>query len=575
MDRPEAAEFAPKEKAVGAPRRGAGWQAALDAERMRIATRTLPVLVMAGMVFTAFFIGVYFLLGRPWQWTWMILEITQAPVLMLVAYSLARRGHLAATVYLTVFAINVTAIIGPALVEGMIIPGIMAGVVSTMFARLLAGPTENRIASLISGAAMAIGITLYGFRVFDILPIPAWVQVATGLAGIIVMGLLVVMVLDSRDRQYETSLAQAEAYATELSAHRATLEERTRALERRTSYLEATSAVARDATSVLDAQRLLSRVTKMISEQFGFYHTGIFLLDPTGEWAVLEAASSEGGLRMLERRHRLKVGEVGIVGYVTGRGEPRIALDVGADAVFFDNPDLPETRSEMALPLRARGYRGEPRIIGALDVQSTEPGAFSEEDASVLQTLADQVAMAINNARLFEQAQASLDAERRAYGEVSRQAWAEMMRSRPNQGYRYDRAGVTPVGTTPAEGDGTLPEFALPVKVRGQVVAALEAHKHSDSGDWSPDEVTLLELLTDQLGVALESARLYQDTQHRAVEEQLIGEITSRMRATLDLETVLQTATDEIYHALGLDRIMVRLGTSPATRGAGETDNGL
>jgi len=557
MDRQAVADSTPATQsavqgALGEPTRGTGWQAALDAERVRIATRTLPVLVMAGMVFTAFFVGVYFLLGRPWQWTWMVLEITQAPLLMLVAYGLARRGRLAATVYLTVAAINVTAIIGPALVEGMIIPGIMAGVVSTIFARLLAGRTENRIASLISGAALATGITLYGFRVFEILPIPAWVQVATGLGGVVVTGMLIVMVLDSRDRQYETSLAQAAAYGVELDAQRATLEERTRALERRTAYLEATAAVTRDATSVLDVQRLLARVATVVSERFGFYHTGIFLLDPTGEWAVLQAASSAGGLVMLERQHRLKVGQVGIVGYVTGRGEPRIALDVGADAVFFDNPDLPETRSEMALPLRARG-----EIMGALDVQSTQPEAFSQEDVAVLQTLADQVAMAINNARLFEQAQASLEAQRRAYGEASHRAWVEMVRSRPNTPYRYDEAGVT---EGHEEGEGTLPEIALPVRVRGQKIGTLEAHKHPRSGDWSPDEVALLETLADQLSVALESARLYQDTQRRAMEERLVGEVTARMRETMDVDTVLQTAIREIGDALGIAEVEVRMG---------------
>ena len=557
MDRQAVADSTPATQsavqgALGVPTRGTGWQAALDAERVRIATRTLPVLVMAGMVFTAFFVGVYFLLGRPWQWTWMILEITQAPLLMLVAYGLARRGRLAATVYLTVAAINVTAMIGPALVEGMIIPGILAGVVSTIFARLLAGRTENRIASLISGAAMATGITLYGFRVFEILPIPAWVQVATALGGVVVTGMLIVMVLDSRDRQYETSLAQAEAYGVELGAQRATLEERTRALERRTAYLEATAAVTRDATSVLDVQRLLARVATVVSERFGFYHTGIFLLDATGEWAILQAASSEGGLRMLERQHRLKVGQVGIVGYVTGRGEPRIALDVGADAVFFDNPDLPETRSEMALPLRARG-----KIMGALDVQSTQPEAFSQEDVAVLQTLADQVAMAINNARLFEQAQASLEAQRRAYGEASRRAWVEMVRSRPNTPYRYDEAGVT---EGREEEEGRLPGIALPVRVRGQEIGTLEAHKHPRSADWSPDEVALLETLADQLSVALESARLYQDTQRRAMEERLVGEVTARIRETLDVDTVLQTAIREIGDALGIAEVEVRMG---------------
>jgi len=568
MDRQAVADSTPATQsavqgALGVPTRGTGWQAALDAERVRIATRTLPVLVMAGMVFTAFFVGVYFLLGRPWQWTWMILEITQAPLLMLVAYGLARRGRLAATVYLTVAAINVTAIIGPALVEGMIIPGILAGVVSTIFARLLAGRTENRIASLISGAAMATGITLYGFRVFEILPIPAWVQVATALGGVVVTGMLIVMVLDSRDRQYETSLAQAEAYGVELGAQRATLEERTRALERRTAYLEATAAVTRDATSVLDVQRLLARVATVVSERFGFYHTGIFLLDATGEWAILQAASSEGGLRMLERQHRLKVGQVGIVGYVTGRGEPRIALDVGADAVFFDNPDLPETRSEMALPLRARG-----KIMGALDVQSTQPEAFSQEDVAVLQTLADQVAMAINNARLFEQAQASLEAQRRAYGEASRRAWVEMVRSRPNTPYRYDEAGERGRGGEGEQGSGGEGEtrgqegvgLAMPVKARGQRIGTLEAHKHPRSGDWSPDEVALLETLADQLSVALESARLYQDTQRRAMEERLVGEVTARIRETLDVDTILQTAIREIGDGLGIAEVEVRMG---------------
>ena len=149
----------------------------------------------------------------------------------------------------------------------------------------------------------------------------------------------------------------------ELQAIRASLEERveerTRDLARRTHYLEATAAIVHGAASVLNLEELLGRVASLISEQFGFYHTGIFLLDPAREWAVLQAASSEGGKQMLVRGHRLQVGGQGIVGYVTSRGEPRIALDVGTDAVFFQNPDLPDTRSEMALPLRARGARSE------------------------------------------------------------------------------------------------------------------------------------------------------------------------------------------------------------------------
>jgi methyl-accepting chemotaxis protein len=173
---------------------------------------------------------------------------------------------------------------------------------------------------------------------------------------------------------------------------------RSRDLERRSVQLQAAAEVSRTAISVRDLDALLSQVTHLISKQFGFYHVGIFLLDESEEYALLQAANSEGGQRMLEKEHRLKVGEQGIVGYVTNVGEPRIVLDVGTDAVHFNNPLLSETRSEMALPLKLGG-----QVIGALDVQSREEGAFDEEDATVLQTMADQLAIAIENARLLQE----------------------------------------------------------------------------------------------------------------------------------------------------------------------------
>ncbi len=336
------------------------------------------------------------------------------------------------------------------------------------------------------------------------------------------------------------------------------LEQQVAGLERRAQYLEATAEVAQDAASVLDIQDLLSRVTTLISDRLGFYHTGMFLLDPTREWAVLGAASSEGGRRMLARGHRLRVGREGIVGYVTSRGEPRIALDVGADAVFFDNPDLPDTRSEMALPLRARG-----EIIGALDVQSTEPAAFSDEDAAVLQTLADQVAMAISNARLFRQAQENLEAVQRAYGELSREAWSDVLHEQPDLGYYCDAQGVTPITERPdTHRNGELSGVSIPVTGQwGGAMGTIRAHKPSNAGEWTPEETALMKTLADQLSVALESARLYQNTQHRATRERLIGEVTTRIRESLDVESVLTTAADEIYRALDLDEIVIRLAT--------------
>jgi GAF domain-containing protein/HAMP domain-containing protein len=343
------------------------------------------------------------------------------------------------------------------------------------------------------------------------------------------------------------------------------VEARTRDLEERAQYLEATAEVSHDAASELDLDELLARVVRLISVRFGFYHSGLFLIDKTGEWAVLQAASSVGGQRMLERGHRLKVGEKGTVGYVTARGEPRIALDVGEDAVFFDNPDLPETRSAMTLPLRARG-----EIIGALDVQSKEPGAFTNEDAAVMQILADQVGMAISNARLFQQAQESLEAERRAYGDLSRQAWLEAVRRRAHLGFASNVQGTRPVeGRSPevmerasregqrVQQDGTT--LALPVKIRGNVVGAVKLCKSDGDEAWSEEEIALMETVTEQLNVALESARLYEDTQRRAARERLSGEIAAHMRETLNVETILRAAASEIRQSLELGRVVVSL----------------
>jgi GAF domain-containing protein len=196
-----------------------------------------------------------------------------------------------------------------------------------------------------------------------------------------------------------------------------------------------------------------------------------------------------------------------------------------------------------------------------------------------MQTLADQVAMAISNARLFKQAQESLEAERRAYGELSRQAWRELLRTRPDLGFLSDERGTYPASdlwepqmevalqrgeTTPGDGDGTT--LAVPIKVRGQVIGVIDAHKPDGAGEWTAQEAALMETLTEQLGVALESARLYQDTQRRAGREQLAREITEKMRSVASVEDIIQTAVDELSRVLGTSRTFVRLGLAPLSQ---------
>jgi len=167
-------------------------------------------------------------------------------------------------------------------------------------------------------------------------------------------------------------------------------------LQRRTTHLLASSEISRAATQIHDIKKLLITCVDLIRTHFGFYYAAIFLIDDAGEWATLRAATGEAGEKLIGKAHKLAVGSQSMVGWVTANNAARIAMDVGDEAIRFDNPLLPKTRSEMALPLCVRG-----EVIGALDTQSTSLNAFSEEDIQVIQMMADQVAIAIDNARMF------------------------------------------------------------------------------------------------------------------------------------------------------------------------------
>jgi GAF domain-containing protein len=330
-------------------------------------------------------------------------------------------------------------------------------------------------------------------------------------------------------------------------------------LRQRSSQFEAISKVSRSIAAIRDLEALLPEVTATISQYFGFYHIGIFLLDETGRFAVLRAANSEGGQRMLVRSHRLEVGEQGIVGYVTGTGRPRIALDVGTDAVFFNNPDLPETHSEMALPLKSAE-----RIIGALDVQSTQTNAFGEEDIELLSLLADQVSLAIENARLFDETQRSL-AEAEAFSrQYLREGWGRLSRQQHMVGYRYDTTGAAPL-TQPMQlaphssGEAApidMSQVNIPIELRGEVLGTLVV-KAPTNKKWSQDELDLIKAVADRVALSAENARLFDETTRRAERERMVSEITSKIRSSNDPSEMIKLAVQELKSALGDNRVEV------------------
>jgi putative methionine-R-sulfoxide reductase with GAF domain len=250
-------------------------------------------------------------------------------------------------------------------------------------------------------------------------------------------------VRDELEAQVAERTRELELRGEEMAQLNVRLEQTAQTSQRRATLLQASAEVSRAVAQIRDVSLLLSEVTRLIGERFGVYHVGIFLLDDIGRYAVLRAANSEGGRHMLQRGHRLLVGAEGIVGDVTFSGRPRLALDVGTDATFFDNPDLPETRSEIALPLRV----GD-EIVGAIDVQSTQEAVFGQDHVTVLSVLADQVAIAIQNARLFQQSQAALAEAEQAYRRYLQNEWESYLGGRSQRhsgpvGVRIDE-GNTP-----------------------------------------------------------------------------------------------------------------------------------
>lgn len=354
--------------------------------------------------------------------------------------------------------------------------------------------------------------------------------------------------------------------------------ERTEALRRRAIQLQASIEVGRAVTSERNLEKLLSMVTHLISERFGFYHVGIFLVDPKGEYAWLKAANSEGGQRMLQRQHRLKVNEQGIVGYVTGTGKARIALDVGEDAVFFNNPDLPTTRSEMALPLIAQG-----KILGALDIQSEQGGAFTEEDIEVLSGMANLVAVAIQNAELFAETQAALDATRRAYQEISLRGFRELINRTQNPTYLstpLKKVSTSPKSTsnliekvcqTNALQKGDDHEIALPILVKGNRIGVLRLRRQPQQPPFTDTDIDLFQDIALRIGTALEAARLYQESQKRALREKLVADITAKIRSSNDPKEILQIAVHELKQALQASKAQVAYF---ATNMSSQSDNG-
>ena len=327
-------------------------------------------------------------------------------------------------------------------------------------------------------------------------------------------------------------------------------------------------------SSLRSINEILPRITNLISQQFGYYHVGIFLNDNNDDYAILRASNSEGGQRMMQRNHKLKIGKEGIVGRAINTHKPYIALDVGEDSVYFDNPDLPNTRSEIAFPLTI-----ENKAIGALDVQSTQESAFNEDDIRTLTFLANQVSLTIENSRLFDAAQKSLAESEALSRQYVRQAWNRLPNEQNLAGYHYDVRGSTPIEINDLKrlknASPSSQSVSVPIKIRGQEIGILSVQVPEDN-KIDDEQREIINAVAERVALSAENARLFDETTRRAERERLVSDITVKIRSTNDPDAMINVALEELKNALGATKVQLEphtLSSTKAEESLHSTDN--
>jgi GAF domain-containing protein len=377
------------------------------------------------------------------------------------------------------------------------------------------------------------------------------------------------------DRINRSLLSQKELTA-ELTIERDTLEnrvqQRTVELQHRSLEMETASRIARDISQITNLDELLPKAVELIKSNFNLYYVALFLVDERREFAILKSGTGEAGTTMLAMNHRLKLAETSMVGYSILKNENRLAQDVDQDPVHYHNPLLAETRSELSMPLTV----GD-EAIGALNLQSIQPRYFMPDDIRVLQITVDQLAVAIDKARLVQQLTKTLDELQTSYRQTTQQSWQGFLQlARRSFAYNYRQGNLStdspkslhasqalmlgqPVfshSTSPETGN-PVTHVAVPIKLRDQVLGVLDLHFDMDRVP--PNLLETLEAASNRLALALDNARLLEEIQLRAAREHMVSNISSKVRAESEVEKVLQTVVAELGRSLGVSDVLVQL----------------
>jgi GAF domain-containing protein len=328
-------------------------------------------------------------------------------------------------------------------------------------------------------------------------------------------------------------------------------------LERYKTKIETLALITKLASANREVQYFLNESTITISKQLGFYHVAIYLTDETGEYVLLQATNSEEGRQLLARGYKLSVGQQGVIGFVSSTGRTRVVQNAESDSIFSPSSDLPRTQSEIAIPLKI-----SEKMLGVLDIQSTQIAAFLVEDQEFLNIIADQIALTIEAAQGLNQSRVALRELNLLYSNETAHVWKTRLQQH-SFAYRFNRLSVEPLEKDGYKEHSSITQsgyqLEVPVSLRGQTLGSLVLRREEDQPVWSEEDFRLAVDAVGQILPALENARLMDDIKQRVHLESLLGKISGLVQSSTSLESVMRTTVEEISQVLGANRVRFRL----------------
>ncbi len=415
------------------------------------------------------------------------------------------------------------------------------------------------VLTIMTGFGLAYAEVNQFFQPAEYFASPYTTLIAVGVAIVIFTGLMIFILssLEGAITRMQANARDLESVNRDLRLARARLEENqaellaaNEQLKRRAERIGGIAAIAKTITVVQELERLLPVVVEAVSDRFKFEHVGVYLLEDSGQSAALNASSSDEGRQSQLDGSRVKVGSESLIGIVTERGEPRVGHPTEKNLHGFEHP---EARSLLALPLKTREI-----VIGALDIQSAQENAFTQEDVAALQILADQIAIAIQNARSAERARGALQQAEIASRQLIGKGWKEIAGSAEAKGYRYDGIKLEALQeiTKPAQAGNSV---IVPVRLRGQVIGKLRINPADQTRQLTDDESAMAEATAERVALALESSRLLEEAQNRAQREAFLGELSSKLSASYQLDSIVRDTVEELGKSLRTTTVTFQL----------------